>query len=170
MGSLNEFFDYKNQFMKDLCCDKPVVTMVTDDEKSDVPNHTLAYSQVFPFEYVPDTVDNGQTFICFDVDIANVLNRTYYIPVLYVWVFTHKSKLRLPEGGVRIDELSSRINDLLNGSRFYGLGELELKRVDRFSPITGYQGRVLTYQAVDFNRLHSHSATKIPSNRRSRNL
>ena len=74
---LTEFFDYKNQLMKELCCNENIVRLITDRKDSDVPNHTLAYSQIFPFEFVPETVDNGQTFICFDVDIADVLDKVY---------------------------------------------------------------------------------------------
>lgn len=149
---LDEFFDYKNQLMKDICCDEEIVRLVTNKEDRDVPNHTLAYSQVFPYEYVPDTVDDAQTIICFDVDIADVENKTFYLPVLYIWIFTHTSLLKLKEGGVRIDKIASAIDKNLNGSRYYGLGELELKNVTRFSPIQDYYGRVLTYQARDFNR------------------
>lgn len=162
--NLEEFFDYKNKFMKDLCCNKEIVPLITDKSDSKVPNHTLAYSQVYPYEFVPETVDNGQTFVCFDVDIVEVINKTFYVPVLYVWVFTHKSKMRLSTGGIRTDMLSSKINDMLNGSRFYGLGELELRQVGRFSPITDYQGRVLTYYAKDFNR---GLPKQPPSNRKS---
>lgn len=161
---LEEFFNYKNRFMKELCCDKDIVSLITDKSDSKVPNHTLAYSQIFPYEFVPETVDNGQTFVCFDVDIAEVLNKTFYVPVMYVWIFTHKSKMRLPEGGIRIDILASKINELLNGSRFYGLGELSLKQVSRFSPITDYQGRALTYYAKDFNR---NGSKPIPANRKN---
>jgi len=161
---LEEFFDYKNRLMKELCCNKEIVTLITDKENSKVPNHTLAYSQVYPYEFVPETVDNGQTFVCFDVDIAEVVNKTFYVPVLYVWVFTHKSKMRLSTGGVRTDILASKINAMLNGSRFYGLGELDLRQVGRFSPITDYQGRVLTYYAKDFNRSGSKQP---PSNRKN---
>lgn len=150
--------------MKDLCCNQNIVTLITDDFESDVPNHTLPYSQIYPYEFIPETVNNGQTFICFDVDVAEVINKTFYVPVLYVWAFTHKSKMRLPDGGIRIDQLSSEIDKVLNGSRFYGLGELNLRSVGRFSPILDYQGRVLTYYAKDFNRSSSKSP---PSNRRN---
>ena len=51
-------------------------------------------------KYVPDTVAHGQTFICCDVDIQRVESKTFLRPTLYIWVFTHKSKMRLPEGGV----------------------------------------------------------------------
>lgn len=162
---LEEFFDYKNRLMKELCCNEEIIKLITDKDDSDVPNHNLAYSQIFPYEYIPETVDNGQTFICFDTDIAEVINKTFYIPVLYIWIFTHKSKTRLTEGGIRVDKLSSKIDELLNGSRLYGLGELDLRNVGRFSPITDYQGRVLVYSTRDFNR--SGSRTPPPNRKKS---
>lgn len=166
---LEELFDYKNRLMKEFCCDEDIVRLITDKNDNKVPNHALAYSQIFPYEFIPETVDNGQTFICFDVDIAEVINKTFYAPVLYIWIFTHKSKIRLPEGGVRTDLLASKIDSLLNGSRFYGLGELDLKQVGRFSPITDYQGRMLVYLAKDFNRcaINENNSKSIPSNRKN---
>lgn len=160
---LDEFFDYKNKLMKTLCNNKEIVRLVTDSSSAAVPNKDLPYTQIFPFEFIPETIDDGMTFICFDVDIAEVIDKTYYVPVVYVWVFTHKSKLRLEEGGVRIDKLAVEINKELSGSRYFGLGELDLSQVGRFSPITDYQGRVLTYYAKDFNRL---SPSKKPPSRR----
>lgn len=164
--NLEEFFDYKNRLMKELCCNEDIVRLITDKDDSDVPNHTLAYSQIFPYEFIPETVDNGQTFICFDTDIDEVQNKTFYTPVLYIWIFTHKSKARLPEGGVRIDVLSSKIDKMLNGSRIYGLGELDLRHVGRFSPINDYLGRVLAYSTRDFNR---NGTKPPPANRKNQN-
>lgn len=163
---LDEFFDYKNEIMKTLCSDPEIVRLVTDSKEAPVPNYDLAYSQIYPFEFIPETVDDGQTFVCFDVDIVNVIDKTYYVPAVYVWVFTHKSKLRLNEGGIRTDQLAVEINEKLNGSRYFGLGELDLYSVGRFSPILDYQGRVLTYRAKDFNRLAP--SKKPPANRKQR--
>lgn len=161
---LNEFFDYKNELMKTLCCNKEIVRLITDSSNAPVPNYNLAYRQIFPFEFIPETVDDGLTFICFDVDIVDVQDKTFYAPALYIWIFTHKSKLRLDEGGIRTDQLSVEVNKELNGSRYFGLGELELFSVGRFSPITDYQGRVLTYSARDFNR--AGISRKPPANRK----
>lgn len=149
---LDEFYDYKNILMETLCSDERIVRLITDSSDADVPNYDLPYTQVFPFEYIPNTVSEGKTFICFDVDIDQVYNKTFYAPVLYVWAFTHESKLRLREGGVRTDQLSVEIDRVLNGNRYFGLGELQLESVGRFSPISDYQGRVLTYSARDYNR------------------
>ena len=161
---LNEFFDYKNEIMKTFCSNKDIVRLVTDSSEAPVPNYDLIYSQIFPYEYVPETVDDGQTFICFDVDIADVVSKTYLVPVVYVWVFTHKSKLRLAEGGLRLDSLATAIGNELNGNRNIGLGELELSSVGRFVPIDDYQGRVLTFYSTDFNR--ARPSRRPPTNRK----
>ncbi len=113
----------------------------------------------------PTLWNTVRLFICCDVDVQRSVNKTFLLPVLYVWVFTHKSKLRLPEGGVRTDKLASEIAKAINGSRYYGLGELDLYSAKRFAPITDYQGKVLTFQATDFNRF-TPSGKPVPSNRK----
>ena len=162
---LDELFGYKNQLMEDLLTNERIVELLNDDtELHDAAS--LMYTQVFPYEYVPETVEHGHTFICADVDIQSVTSKTYYNPVLYVWVFSHKSKLRLPEGGVRTDKLVHEIAKALSGNRFYGLGELDLYSVKRFAPMTDYQGKVLVFHAQDFNRL-SPTGKPIPVNRKT---
>lgn len=161
---LSEFFDYKNKLMEDLLTNDEIVKLLDDiAELSDV--YTLAYSQVFPYEYIPETVEEAKTFICFDVDIQESINKTFLLPTLYIWVFSHKSKLRLPEGGVRTDKLASEIAKEINGSRFYGLGELNLYSVKRFAPVTDYQGKVMTFHAKEFNRA-SPNTRPVPTNRK----
>lgn len=162
---LNEFFDYKSELIKTLCSNKEIVRLVVDGQEPVVPNFDLAYKQIFPYEYVPETVDEGKTFICFDVDIASVVDKIYYNPMLYIWEFTYKTKLRLADGGVRIDRLAVEINKELNGSRNFGLGELELRSVTSFSPIKDFQGRQMVYTAIDFNR--PGISKKPPANRKS---
>lgn len=163
-GQLDEFFDYKNQLMADLLTRQDIVTLVNMDVELEEAK-ALIYRQVFPYEYVPETVEEGKTFICCDVDIQRSMDKTYLLPTLYVWVFTHRSKMRLPEGGVRVDKLCSKIAEAINGSRDYGLGELSLYSVKRFAPMTEFQGKVMTFHAKDFNRLHNPNRP-IPTNRK----
>lgn len=92
---LEEFFDYKNQLMEDLLTTESIVKLI--DESIDMKDAAkLAYKNVFPYEYLPDTVEHGETFICFDVDVSKAPTKTYFLPTIYVWIFAHKSKLRLP--------------------------------------------------------------------------
>jgi len=162
---LDELFDYKNQLMMDLATNEEIVKLLDDsNEMVENPNE-LIYKRIFPYEYVPEIVEEGHSFICFDVDIQSSLNKTYYLPTVYVWVFTHKNKLRLEEGGVRPDKICSAICEAINGSRYYGLGELDLSSVKRFSPMQDYQGKVMTFQTIDFNR-SAPSGKPVPSNRK----
>lgn len=161
---LSEFFDYKNKLMEDLLTNEEVVNLVDDTVGLDGAKQ-LAYTSVFPYEYIPDTVEEAKTFICFDVDVQESMNKTFLRPTLYIWVFSHKSKLRLLEGGVQTDKLVSKIAEAINGSHDYGLGELELYSVKRFAPVTDYQGKVMTFHAKEFNR-PSPNNKPIPSNRK----
>lgn len=163
---LEDFYDYKNRLMEDILTSEEIVSLVNDE----VPfseSVSLAYTQVFPYEFVPETAQDGRTYICFDVDIQSVDYKTYYNPVLYVWVFSHKSRLRLPDGGgVRTDKLCSEICKVVNGSRLYGLGEVDLYSVRRFAPMTDYQGKCITFRMKEFNRQHD-GKKPIPSNRKN---
>ena len=161
---LSEFFDYKNKLMEDLLTNEEIVNLVDETVGLDGAKR-LAYTSVFPYEYIPDTVEEAKTFICFDVDVQESMNKTFLRPTLYIWVFSHKSKLRLPEGGVQTDKLVSEIAKAINGSHEYGLGELELYSVKRFAPVTDYQGKVMTFHAKEFNR-PSPNNKPIPSNRK----
>lgn len=162
---LVDFFDYKNQLMEDLLTSEPIVKLINDTvDLKDA--HKLAYKQVFPYEYVPDTIEEGKTFVCFDVDVQESINKTFLSPVLYIWVFSHKTRLRLTEGGVQPDKLCSEIAQAINGSRFYGLGELDLYSVKRFTPLTDYLGKVMTFHLKEWNR-PAPSNKRIPSNRKT---
>ena len=162
---LEEFYDYKNQLMKDILTDEKTVSLI-EESISMEDAFSLAYTRVFPYEFVPETVKDGKTFVCFDVDIQRVSSKTFLTPTIKIWVFSHKTKMRLPDGGVRVDALCSSICKLINGSRFYGLGELNIYGVKRFAPMTDYQGKVMTFVAEDFNRI-SPTGKPIPSNRKA---
>lgn len=161
---LDEFFDYKNKLMEDLLTNEAVVKLI--DPKATLDSAaSLAYKQVFPYEYVPESVEEAKTFVCFDVEIQKSVNKTFHVPLIYVWVYSHRSLLRLPEGGVRPDKLVSEIADALDGSHFYGLGELDLNSVRRYYPIEDYQGKVLTFYTKEFSRTSANNKP-IPSNRK----
>lgn len=166
---LEEFYRYKNQLMNDLLTNNGIVSLLCDSGQQVADVSSLIHKQVFPYEYVPDTIEHGQTFICCDVDIQRANSKTFLTPVLYIWVFTHKSKLQLSTGGIRTDELCVEIAKTINGSRNYGLGELDLYSVKRFAPIVDYQGKIMTFSAKDFNR-SSPSGRKAPTNRRDPNV
>ena len=172
---LEEFVNYKNQLMDDLLGNEEIVRLLDDKYERTPPEHAGEFfrTQIFPYEFVPETVEHGQTFICFDVDISRMSdrreapsNKMIYSPVLYIWIFTHKSLLWLPgDGGVRVDRLAQEIVKTINGSHYYGMGTIELYSVKRFAPMMDYQGKVLTFDAKDWNHTNP-TGRPWPSNRR----
>lgn len=97
--TLKDFYDYKNVLMREICSNPKIVKLVTGLTDPTIPNRDIPYTQVFPYEFIPETTDNANVYICFDVDIEKVPSKTTYVPVIYVWVFAHKSKIKLPTGG-----------------------------------------------------------------------
>ena len=165
---LEECFDYKNQLMYDILTNETIVKLINDqyDLKS---AKELVYKQVFPYEYIPETVYNGQTFVTFDVEVQNssMSTKTFYKPTLYIWVFSHMSNLRMPNGGgVRTDKICSEICKVINGSRYYGLGEMNLYSVRRYAPMTDYNGKQMTFTMNEFMKVYD-GKRKVPSNRKA---
>lgn len=150
--------------MKDLITNESITSLIDDLHECEDP-FELAYTRIFPYEYVPESIDDGWTYICFDMDV-HVSDKTFLTPIIYVWVFSHKSRLRVPTGGIRPDKLSSEVCKVINGSRFYGLGELSLHSVKRFAPMPEYLGKCLTFYAKDFNRQYNGSKAT-PKNRKN---
>ena len=162
---LEEFYDYKNRLIKEI---------ITDDDMVDLidPNHTvddpfdMIYENINPYEFYPETIEKGRVYLCCDVDVFSTGDRPYYTLTLYIWVFAHKSLLKVPEGGVRTDKICAAIDRKINGSRYYGQGRLELNSSKRFAPMADYAGKMLTYRATDVNKL-SMINNDTPANRKT---
>ena len=166
--SFEVFFNYKNQFLNDILTDDEIVSLI--DEDFDLENgdrKSLVYTKVFPLEYIPETVESANTYIMCDVDISKPFTSQYIEIVLYVWILCHKSLLLLPNNeGVRVDKIASKIIDKINGSRYYGRGELDLYGSKRISSlISDYQGRQITFKATDVGRFYNPDKPT-PKNRR----
>lgn len=162
----NFYTDYKNQLMEDLLTNKTIVMLI--DESIDFTDATkLAYRNIFPYEYIPDTIERANTYVCFDVDLQKNLGKTYLSPTIHIWIFTHKSLLRIPGSGIRTDMLVSEVAKVLNGSYNYGLGTLDLYSVKRFAPLADYQGKVMTFHAEDFM---TSSTKKVPPANRKKGI
>lgn len=164
---LEELFAYKNKLMEDTLTNESIVNLITEDEKKRADPKLLAYTQVFPYEYIPETIEHGNTYICFDVDFQKSYGSgLLYDAVIYVWVMCHQDYMRLPQGGVRVDAICTEMCKVLDGSWDYGLGELDFYSSKRFSVLSNYTGKVLTFQATDLKRTNPNLKPK-PSNRRA---
>lgn len=154
MANLEEFTTYKQTLMKAICTSEPIVKLLKSDlDDESITGRDMRYSRIFPYNYVPLTIERATTFVCFTVTAPNVRND--YISDLYlsVYVFTHQDIMRT-ENGMRTDLLVSEIDKLLNGSTDYGLGKVSLQSCDVMAvPCRGYSGLCTIYKVKDFNNI-----------------
>lgn len=152
MANLEEFTVYKNTLMEAICTSDSIFNLMKlSNDPSDLRCKDLRYVRIFPYNYVPLTIETAQTFICFTVTAPNVKNNIISELILTVFVFTHQDLMRT-KNGMRTDLLISEIDKLLNGSTKYGLGKVELKACDVMQvPCQGYSGLFSMYKVKDFN-------------------
>lgn len=152
MANLEEFTSYKQTLMEAICTsDKITELMKLDTDDPSITGRDMRYSRIYPYNYVPLTIEIAQTFICFTVTAPNVRDDIISELRLTVYVFCHQDLMRTSKG-MRTDLLVSEIDKLLNGSTKYGLGKVSLKMCDVMQvPCKGYSGLFSVYSVKDFN-------------------
>lgn len=154
MANLQELTTYKAKLMETICSSQTIANLLNVTGKEIAPiGKPLAYSQVFPYSYVPSVTENAEAFICFKIDVPSIINDTVKTVQVTVYTMCEKKLMRMTDGsGIRIDLLASEVDKLLNGSSKFGLGNMDLVSVHEFTPIDGYYGNVLCYRVQDINR------------------
>ena len=137
--------------MKSLCLSEKIQRLILLTPPNNTNGREMMYKNIFPYPYVPDTVVEANTFICFDMEVRRVQNRTFKDVSISFWTFTHQSLMRTKDG-IRTDLLANEIDNIINGNRKFGLGTVELQSVTLMNPAKDYHGRTLIYRSVDFNR------------------
>ena len=72
---LEELSKYKIEIMKSLCLDEKIQRLILLTPPNN--GKEMMYKNIFPYSFVPDTVTKAGTFICFDLEIKRVQNRTF---------------------------------------------------------------------------------------------
>ena len=152
MANLEEFTEYKNKLMQAICTSSTIVNLLKlDTDSVSITGRDMRYQRIYPYNYVPQTIEVAQTFICFTVTAPNVRDDLITELRLTIYVFTHQDLMRT-ENGMRTDLLVAEIDKLLNGSTKYGLGKVSLKGCDVMQPpAQGYSGLYSVYSVKDFN-------------------
>ena len=153
MANLEGLTRYKETLMKAICTSTKIVDLVKCSGEESLGGRQMMYHRVFPYWYVPDTSEDAQTFICFDVDVGSARSEILNKMIIKVYVMCHQDIMRLSNGGgMRIDVLASEIDKIMNGSTKFGLGKCELQSVTGFAPATKYYGREMRYVVNDLTR------------------
>ena len=153
MGIVTPIRMVKDKLMQKILLSEQVVKLIDDKQYNTVPAIGLKYKKVFPYAYIPQTVDDAGSFICFQANISQVKTDTVCDIQLSVYVLCQCSVIETPQG-CRHDLLADAVDDLINHSREFGIGKVTPYYRDPVTttiPNYDYVCRKLMYTITDFN-------------------
>lgn len=136
-----------------------VVQLLTDNPEVDMDSDAaddVFDKYLFDYGYVDSTTEEAAAYICVEADCMGASNMAIQGMRLYVTVYCHKnymdvdtSKFRGAAGNRR-DNLVRLVDNELNGSDIFGIGELKLDSARVVPAPTGFTARELTYSVPEF--------------------
>lgn len=145
MAHLEEVQKYKNNLALLLMENLAVMSLL------EAPPGNILFDRIYPYEYVPDKTDTDKIMITMECVVPDVSNDVIKTIDVYVYIIVPKDRMKV-KSGVRTDALSVAIDRVLNGSRDFGFGKLQLQSSEPFKPHEEFYGRVLIYTTKDLNR------------------
>lgn len=142
-----------NELIRDLLADKRHATV------EDIEDNNGDYKWLYEYDYVDDTTQDTACYICLDVVVPRVSSSHILAAYVVVNVISHKNYMRIDTKkfpqirGNRRDNIVRLIDKELNGSKKFGIGHLELKKIESLSVPQNYTGKSLVYEICDFNRV-----------------
>ena len=148
---LEEIPKYRDTIVEQFIKSEKIVSLLGSDDDGNEEPSGLVYKYIFPFDHIVDKTTTAGNYICFDIVAPRVVSRAFVDFRIYIWIISHDRWMQTPQG-LSTDLLSIEIERIMNGSKNFGLGTVELTNWDRFVPADGFHGRMLVYRTVDFNR------------------
>lgn len=105
--------------------DEIIDLLEMSDEEGDDP----MYTRIFPYNHIPQTIEETKVYITFTVTVPKItFNKIWAYPRLTVRVIAHQERMKLNLAGIsatRIDYIAKLIVNLLTKEDF-GFGKLQL--------------------------------------------
>lgn len=115
----------------------------------------LLYTKVFPYKHiVDDTQEEAGTFVTMDMAFSSVGSGYYYDFSIVLFVFTHKSLMRIKIGTeyqLRTDFILSRLETILSKTKNLGMGQLKLETSGSTYYGSNFPCFFVHYSAVDMS-------------------
>lgn len=118
----------------------------------DIENEEIIYKYIYPFYKNNETVDEVKNFINVYMleTYPNVRNKSLLKDVHFCIDVMVNDDTQITSNGSRLDILVDKIDKIMNKSRGFGLGQLEIFKIRLITnkTLTGYS---MIYKILDFN-------------------
>lgn len=149
-----EIIEYRNKVFDAIIGSSELVKLL-GEESSECPEDDIPYKWVFPHEFIPDTIDETNRFINFDISaVIDPKNNVYKDLTVYFFIISHQSVIRYKENGRNFlwyDRVVCELDNLFNEHDILGIGKtLQLVSNVPYSPQQKFKGRLLKFTVKDF--------------------
>lgn len=156
--SLDKLVEYPVKALHSIGTDRSIVQLLTDNPEVDMESEeadAVFDKYLFDYMYVDGTTAEASAYICVEAEVVKAPTVTMQNMKLYVTVLCHKQFMKVDASkfkgmiGNRRDNLVRYIDNMLNGSDIFGIGQLSLEHAHTVAAPTGFTARELTYTVPD---------------------
>lgn len=147
----------KNKIIRKLIRNEDIIRAIGSHNIDQSTPEKYIGTHIFNYHQNPFTLDTVETFLTIQVHIPYNLdkNKTFVKPTVEIWIISHQRNMVVTEipkvTSNRNDYLSELIDDCLNGSNEFGIGELKLESNLEGSFQTDYLYRKMVFSCADLN-------------------
>ena len=145
--------DYRNLVTNTLLANPTIVEVLSDGVYSLEEADELMWTQIFPNQYIPDTITETGSFILYDLSDAVIsrVNKTYIEVTLYFWILTHY-KMPKYKDKLRNDILVRELRKDFGEKDCFGIAKSHYVSNSIFNSGTNkYTGRLVTFRVTDWS-------------------
>lgn len=160
---LDEIIDYNSEAINKIISSTEVMRLISNELNYNPDDEAAERweEHVNDHNWVDDTIQEVTAYVLIDSEMVKAPSGSVKTMALYVQVVCHKQYMKLDSDmfpgvkGNRRDNICREIDLLLNDSKDFGIGRLELTSATLANAPEGFTSRVLTYQVPDFAKERS---------------
>lgn len=157
---IDDLIDFSSDVINKLINSKEVVGLIVDKNDPDLfgEDGENARDHMFDYDYIDETVLQAGAYIMVDVDMTEASSGSINDLEIYVQIVVSKKYMNLDPKkfagikGNRRDNLARQVDLLLNGSRDFGVGRLQLASARTASVPQAFTSKMLVYRIPDFSK------------------
>lgn len=158
-GYSRELVEYKQTAMARILESQTIVDALhaRDAEGNPLPIEKLPYTHIFPYGYLPFTVETAGCYITLEVSMPAVSTANYFFKdvLLTITIICHQKLMRMEEeqtGATRVDYIAIELDKIFNNQKGMGFGEMSLVSNVEETLDMYHRCRIMRFQTLDTNK------------------
>lgn len=149
-----EIVEYRKKIMNAIC-KSPELVKLLGEESSEYPEETIPYNKVFPYEFIPETIQETDRYINFELQTYyDEFNDVLRNVTVYFFIFCHHEAIRYVEDGstyLWYDRIACELDNIFTDNDVIGIGKTKIISNIPYYPVNRFKGRQLQFKIKDFN-------------------